>query len=209
MLRKSSTTKWNCFYCSFTVNYLRFWTHVTWYRLLRVEEGPHPKTGMAMGPIPDRVTAEMARLKEPIRSLDTDSPEEDTLDTTATSWISVSLHAHAKRACALHVSLRLASVRACVCVGVRRRIKLMCVRCANIWSVTAWTAVGEPWHLFALINWVDPSAEVYILIALLLIQKSNGLSLWAFVFSTVHTFFSSFSLSPRSHSIPICGGSLM
>lgn len=70
-----------------------------------------------MGPIPDRVTEEMARLKEPIRSLDTVSPEEDTLDTTATSWISVSLHAHAKHACALHVSLRLASVRACVLVS--------------------------------------------------------------------------------------------
>lgn len=43
-------------------------------------------------------------------------PEEDTLDTTATSWISVSLHARAKHACALHVSLRLAS--ACACVRV-------------------------------------------------------------------------------------------
>lgn len=47
-----------------------------------------------------------------------------------------------ERACALHVSVRLASVRACVLEsdsglthGARR---------ANIWSVTAQTGVGEP-----------------------------------------------------------------
>lgn len=139
---------------------------------------------------------------------------EDTLDTTATSCIRVSLYAHAKtnwslnteRACALHVSVCLASVRACVLesdsgltYGVRR---------ANIWSVTAWTGVGEPWHLFALINWVDPSAEIYILIAVLLILKTNGLSLWAFIFSAMHTFFNCFFLSSLSFN-PICGSCLI
>lgn len=50
---------------------------------------------------------------------------------------------------------------------------------ANIWFASGFPVVSVPWNLFELINWVDWSNNIYILIAILLILRRNGLSLWA------------------------------